>query len=102
MRLEIEVDLKTRKNNSGRQQHESASLASNRSHRTSEERRLRRIALARAIFAAISRGEFVDMADVARQCGVSRARISHVMDPNRNPPDAEGSLHDLASRTIQG
>lgn len=52
--------------------------------RDREERWLRRVALARVIEAGIASGEFADLADVARQCGVSRARVSMVMAGNQN------------------
>jgi AraC-like DNA-binding protein len=43
-----------------------------------EDRHLRQIALARLIEDRIAAGEFASLADVARRCGVSRARVSQV------------------------
>jgi hypothetical protein len=40
---------------------------------------LQRIALARVVARAIAGGDFDDMADLARHCGVSRARLSSVV-----------------------
>jgi hypothetical protein len=53
-----------------------------------ENRRLKRIALARVVARAISDGDFIDMADLARRCGVSRARLSNVV----------GSLYQVDGR----
>ncbi|MEZ4387213.1 MAG: hypothetical protein R3D98_06475 [Candidatus Krumholzibacteriia bacterium] len=47
--------------------------------RDREERMLRRIALARVIEARIAAGDFADLADTARRCGVSGARVSQLL-----------------------
>jgi len=47
--------------------------------RDRENRWLRRIALARVVARAINDGDFADMANLARHCGVSRARLSNVV-----------------------
>lgn len=43
-------------------------------------RRARNLALARWIDGLIRRGEVADLAEVARMCGVSRARVSKIVD----------------------
>lgn len=45
-----------------------------------EDRRLRQIALALLIEDRIASGEFASLADVARWCRVSRARVSQVVN----------------------
>jgi hypothetical protein len=47
--------------------------------RAREERLLRRIAVAQVVEARIAEGEFADLADAARHCGVSRAQMSMIM-----------------------
>ena len=47
--------------------------------RSREDRWLRRVALARVIEAGIASGDFTDLADVAKQCQVSRARVSQLV-----------------------
>jgi hypothetical protein len=58
-------------------------VAENRG-RAREERLLRRIALAQVVETRIAAGAFADMADVARRCGVSRARMSTIMNWREN------------------
>ncbi len=55
-------------------------LRAENQRRDREDRWLRRIALARVIEARIVEEEFTDLADVARRCRVSRARVSIVFD----------------------
>jgi hypothetical protein len=79
LRVEIKVDLKDRTRRKLSLLEGSHGQAANQPLYSREERRLRRIALARAIEARITRGEFIDMADVARRCVVSRACISKLI-----------------------
>jgi hypothetical protein len=83
MRVEIQVDLKPQNRANGSRSQKPGEEESRQSSRSREERRLRRIALARAVESAIVRCEFGDMADAARRCGVSRVRISRVLDELR-------------------
>ena len=52
-----------------------------------EDRWLRRIALVRLIEDRIASGDFASLADVARRCGVSRARVSQVVTPLKSNPN---------------
>ncbi len=50
--------------------------------RSRTERRLWYIALGREIEAAVNSGHLLSLADAANLCGVSRARVSQLMDCN--------------------
>ena len=63
-----------------------------------EDRRLRQIALAQLIEDRIASGEFASLADAARRCGVSRARVSQVVRASN-----ESALSSSISSTcVQG
>ncbi len=72
MRVELEVDLQS--SDTGRASKDDAGIKQPSISR--EDRWLRRIALARVIEARIASGEFIDLADVARRCKVSRPATS--------------------------
>ena len=78
MRMELEVDLRPARPETAAVETPEAKAEKRRRDR--KERRLRRIALAQVIEAKIADGEFADLADVARRCGVSRARVSQLID----------------------
>ena len=77
MRVELEIDLQPVRPEAAPV--ETLEAKAEKRRRNREERMLRRIALARLIEARIADGEFADLADVARWCGVSRARMSQVV-----------------------
>ncbi len=74
MRVEVSVDW-TRKPEEPREDSLPNDLSPPRSR---AERRLWYIAVAREIEAGVRAGEFASYADVARRCGVSRARLSRL------------------------
>ena len=78
MRVELEVDLRPTRPEAAAVETPEAKAEKRRRDR--EDIWLRRIALARVIEAGIVSGEFTDLADAARRCGVSRARVSQVVD----------------------
>ena len=91
MRIELDVDLSQRAE---------PPLASDDATRAGqrrsarEERRLRRIALAQHIDRLVQTGQVESYAEVARVCGVSRAAVSKVVDPqNQLLLDSDHSLH---------
>ena len=53
------------------------------------------LALAHRLQAAIDRGDFRDRADLARQLGVTRARVSQLLDLLMLAPDLQEQLLDL-------
>ena len=76
MRVELEVNLRPRRPGAEPVETSEAKVEKRRQDR--EDRMLRRIALVRVIEDKIASGEFTDLADVARRCRVSRARISQL------------------------
>lgn len=85
MRVELDVDL--RPAGPGAETKVKAvvnpEVRAEKQRRSREERMLRRIALARVIETGIYGGEFADLADVARCCGISRARVSGIVTSPR-------------------
>ena len=76
MRVKIEVDLR------GRVRRLQSSDKANRAtvrRMDREERRLRQIALAQHIDHLIVTGQVGSLAEIARMCGVSRARVSRLI-----------------------
>ena len=55
----------------------------------------RMLALAHNLEAAIERGAYVDRADVARQLGVTRARVTQLLDLTLLAPDIQEQLLDM-------
>ena len=84
MRVELEVDLRPAGPEpvASEKHVVDPEVRAAQQRRDREERWLRRIALAQVIEARIAAGVFADLADVARRCGVSRARISQVVGSN--------------------
>jgi len=76
LRVELEVDLGRRDKPAS--QHDKADKADNR-RLDREERRLRQLALAYHIDHLIVSGQVDSLAEVARTCGVSRARVSQLI-----------------------
>ena len=56
------------------------------------------LALAHTILQAIDRGEIRDQADAARRLGVTRARITQVVDLSFLPPDLQETILFLEAR----
>ena len=79
MRLELEVDLRPVRPGAEAKPVADKKARAEVLRREREERMLRRVALARVIEGRIAAGGFVDLADAARRCGVSRARVSYVV-----------------------
>ena len=80
MRVELEVDLRRR----DRQPPPSGHADNAEKLRLDrEERRLRQLALAQHIDYLVVTGRVDSLADVARMCGVSRARVSQVKNRTR-------------------
>ena len=78
MRVELNVDLRPTRPEAAVVETPEAKAEKRRQGR--EERWLRRIALARVVESKIACGEFADLADAARRCGTSRARLSQLFD----------------------
>lgn len=78
MRVELDIALRPERTDRVPAPVAESVSAAVRQHQLKEERWLRRIALARVIEDAITAGEFEDLADVARRCGISRALVSHL------------------------
>ena len=78
MRVTLAVDLRPTRRTSVAKPIVDAKARAEKLRRYQEDRRLRRIALAQVIEAKIATGEFASLADAARRCGVSRARVSQV------------------------
>lgn len=76
MRVEVAVDW-GRVAGKPRQHNHLNDLAPPRSR---GERRLWYVAVAREIGARVASGEFASYADAARRCGVSRARVTRLVD----------------------
>ena len=68
MRVELDVDL--RPAGAAPKPVVDPEVVAEKRRRAREERLLRRIAMAQVIEARIADGEFADLADVARRCGV--------------------------------
>lgn len=83
MRIELEVDLRSAGPGLAATEKSAVDpeIRAEKLLRDREERRLRRLALGRVIEARIASGYFADLAAVARRCGASKARISHVVCP---------------------
>ncbi len=79
MRVELDVELRPVSRGSANESISETIPRAELQRRDREERRLKRIALARTIDAGIANGTFADLADVARRCGVSRARVSKLV-----------------------
>jgi len=79
MRVELQVDLRPERRPSTAKPVVDAEARAEKQRLAREDRRLRQIALARLIEERIAVGQFASLADVARRCGVSRARVSQVM-----------------------
>lgn len=80
MRVELSVDLRPTKPEPEVKPVVDSEVVAEKRRCASDERLLRRIALAQAIEARIAVGEFKDMAEAAKQCHVSRARMSKAVD----------------------
>jgi hypothetical protein len=78
MRVELNVDL--RPAGAALKPVVDPEVVAEKRRRNGEDRLLRRIALAQVIETRIAAGTFADMAAVARHCGVSRARLSMIMN----------------------
>ena len=78
MRVELNVDLRPARSVSTKKSDSDPNAKAEQQRRDREERMLRRIPLARVIEAQIADGKFADLADVARRCGTSRARVSQI------------------------
>ena len=77
LRVELEVDLRRRDRTTvpyGKADN------ADRRRLDREERRIRQLALAQHIDHLVVSGRVDSLADVARMCGVSRARVSQVID----------------------
>ena len=85
MRVELQVDLRPAGRRPVAKPIVDAGACAEKQRLVREDRRLRQIALARLIEERIAGGEFTSLADAARRCGVSRARVSQVLGfcPNR-------------------
>ena len=57
----------------------------------------RMLALAHHLEAAIERGEYVDRADVARRLGVTRARVTQLLDLTLLAPEIQEAILDLVA-----
>ncbi len=79
MRVELKVDLRPTRRTAAAKPIVDAEARAEKQLLAREDRRLRQIALARLIEDRIASGEFTSLADVARRCGVSRARVSQVV-----------------------
>lgn len=79
MRVELDIDLRPDKPEPAPKPVVDPEVVAEKRRCSSEDRLLRRIALAQAIEARIAAGEFKDMAEAALRCHVSRARLSKVV-----------------------
>ena len=79
MRVELSVDLRPIRRRPVAKPVVDAGARAEKQRLAREDRRLRQIALARLIEERIASGEFASLADAARRCGVSRARVSQVV-----------------------
>jgi hypothetical protein len=79
MRVELQVDLRAERRRPVAKPVVNNEARAEAQRLAREDRWLRRIALARLIEAKIATGEFASLADVARRCGVSRARVSQTV-----------------------
>ena len=86
MRVELQVDLRPERRRPVAKPVVDAEARAEKQRLAREDRRLRQIALARLIEDRIASGQFASLADVARRCLVSRARVSQVVGRNLNPP----------------
>lgn len=57
----------------------------------------RLLAEAHRIQAAIDRGELIDLTDAARRCGLSRARVTQMMNLTLLAPDIQEALLSITS-----
>ncbi len=57
----------------------------------------RLLAEAHRIQAAIDRGELTDLTDAARRCGLSRARVTQIMNLTLLAPDIQEALLSITS-----
>ncbi len=80
MRVEVEIDLRPTRPEPEAKPAVDPEVVAEKRRSSSEDRQLRRIALAQVIEARIAAGEFKDMAEVAQRCRVSRARLSTIMN----------------------
>lgn len=79
MRVELQVNLRPERRLPVAKPVVDAEARGERQRLAREDRRLRQIALAQLIEDRIAAGEFASLADVARRCGVSRARMSQAV-----------------------
>ena len=79
MRVELQVDLRPERRRPVAKPVVDPEARAENKRLAREDRRLRQIALARLIEDRIASGEFASLADIARRCGVSRARVSQVL-----------------------
>ena len=80
MRVELQINLRPERRLPAPKPVVDAKARAENQRIAREDRRLRQIALARLIEDRIASGEFASLADVARRCGVSRARVSKLAD----------------------
>ena len=57
----------------------------------------RMLALAHRLEAAIGRGEYVDRADVARQLGITRARVTQLLDLTLFAPEIQEEILEMVA-----
>lgn len=91
MRVELDVDLRPTKPEPEKKPVADPEVVAEKRARGREEKFLRRIALAQIIEAKIADGTFVDLADTARRCDTSRARISRIVDYRPSPDNLNSS-----------
>ena len=84
MRVELQVDLRPNGRRPVAKPVVDAGARAENQRLAREDRRLRQIALARLIEERVASGDFASLADAARRCGVSRARVSQTIAAARH------------------
>ena len=96
MRIELEVDLCSRRANQNLPKPEASKAKGLK--RTRQHRLARQLALAHHLDHLRRTGQASDLAEIARMTGVSRARISQIADLTHLSPDIQQRILDGSIR----